>query len=142
MLHMPIYTNLEVMLRDIVGYMRTTGSRVLAADDPRRGMIGYQADDPLETRWEIPLEEVRRSPTLITTAQGRRDILVELTRESRAHIITDPRELERVNTVMQRMLSRFNNPPAAPPAQPTPAEPSEGSTVFDRLLKGDMEPGS
>src|SRR5574343_623213 len=103
MLHMPIYTNLEVMLRDIVGYVRTTGSRVLAAADPRRSMIGYQADDPLETRWEIPLEEVRRSPTLITTAQGRRDILVELTREARAHIITDPRERERVNTIAKRL---------------------------------------
>ena len=57
---MPIYNDLNTMLRDIEGYARTTGYRVIPMDDPRQRLIGFgSAEGPTIVRWQIALSLFR-----------------------------------------------------------------------------------
>jgi len=96
-----IYGNFETMLRDIEGYIRSTGAEVLVCDDPLNGYIGFcTADQSVE--WKMPLRMLilkrgafgKLDPQLfeqpLKSVAGRQSIVARLVEQAKRSIITDP----------------------------------------------------
>lgn len=129
----------------MVGYIRTTGTEILASDDPRRQLIGFTALIG-EYRWEIPMHAMMGTTSLDTsvlrTSAGRMALIHALAVQAREGVIPDASYVS-----PHEQFQRTWNANAAPlqldidtPEEEKPAEES-GRTAFDRLLDDDnMEP--
>ena len=79
-----IYDDINVMLRDVIGFMRSTGLRVLSDDDPQGQLIGFTSETTLEGclhLWDFPVKKLKDqdlSPEL------REDLLSVLSRKNLA----------------------------------------------------------
>jgi hypothetical protein len=164
---MPVYNDFDIMLRDIVGYIRATGAEVLPADDPHRGMFGFSTLTDPPVRWEMPVlllrgaldriqdESFRTSlRQSLQTAQGRRAVVGGLVESARTGLASEA-ELARYDTrwheAWQRGMQAQQNGTtpqramvAIRPMRPdlmkpssAPAEPT--LTIYDRLLLDEMD---
>lgn len=98
---MTIYDNLEVMLRDMVGFMRAAPDvEILAADDPRQGLWGYTARtfDPMAT-WEIPVSVLAQENAPAYVREAVR------TREGRIGLVNNLRNMARQNVMSPDQLA-------------------------------------
>ena len=131
---MPVYNNLQIMLRDMEGFVRSTGRQLLPADDPRQRMVGYiTANDPM-VWWQIPLIMVRMQlgemPRLLQgafrTGRGRAAMLAGI--HNNATIGLAP--IESLPAPIESLPGPVEN------VAEEQAGPNQ-LTIFDRLLQED-----
>ncbi len=103
-----IYSNFETMLRDIEGYIRSTGAEILVNDDPANGYVGFcTADQSVE--WKMPLRMLifkrwafgkldpqRFFEKYLTSEAGRQSIVTRLVKQAKRSTITDPEDIARL----------------------------------------------
>jgi len=108
-----IYSNFDIMLQDIAGYIRTTGANVLSHDDQETGYIGYITEDQ-KIEWKIHLDLLIRNKwafgtgapaftpppldalrTAILSAEGRQSIIKTMQKQAHRGVITDPEQIAR-----------------------------------------------
>lgn len=151
---MPLYVDLPTMLRDITGFLRSTGRDIHNADDPGRGVMGICTTDDPPVIWEICIQDVAHTgalPQEVRTALGTRagrDALLDRLRDTARDGLADPdRPTQLLMGSIMRARSNASAPQAAEPPMPpgtadqtrvelTGAERPRPS-IFDILLRDD-----
>lgn len=97
-----LYSDCQNMFRDITGYIRSTGARILVADDPMNGYVGFCTEDQ-KVEWKIHFSTLL--PRLMSdgpqalpkdwgkalqTTEGRASLVQSFVEDAKTHTITDP----------------------------------------------------
>ena len=148
---MPLYSDCDTMLRDILGYVRSTGHAILSADDPLRGMLGFcTAQDPRVT-WETPIENARAYPRqesarIFVNRDARIAFILRTQANAQDGIITSTEELAAIDArwgaAWNRAVDRAragvqsSNSIGQLKISEVPIEPEAAArTYFDQLLE-------
>ena len=102
-----IYTGFDVLVRDVIGYIRATGAQVLRADDPLKGMIGYTSEDETVS-WSMSLllfDSPRTELAQRFSKESNTDFVAWMQKEAQQGVITDPDFVKHFQDDWRKLLS-------------------------------------